>query len=419
MRSAFRLAATKYGSDPDRLDGVLVRRLARAVAFDEERPAIVAIPMYVAEQVLPRYLRTMEPRLANVCLLVNAASEVPPEAFDEAYEKHRAVVEEYNRGAGRRVVSIHGVHLSGTTNMGRVRRLLCDALVERALGRSDDEPIVICNDVDQLASSQSYVGDLVDCLSGDGIRPCGAAGPVGYGYVGETAFGLPPGMVAPELYLFNRIHESIYGWARTGRGPIARVWPEGANLAFSLQAYCEAGGFDAAFATGEDDAFGRALDDLALHDQRWRPTTFLESAWVATDPRRVLSAILSGHAGLEAWAFQRFATTTGASLDAAALAVQCEQGSRFLTRQLLAGFDVRRRDHVWERVTGRIGWLFFRSVFCDCRPRTHADVEKIATAAGIALVDGLFDRGRRRFEATVDWAQSPILERLTALTRAA
>jgi len=417
MSSPLHIAAAKYRALSDGLDGALVGRLAAAIAFDSPRPAIVAIPMHVGERVLARCLRTIDPGVVNVCLLVNAASDIPPEVFGEAYEKHQALVQEYNREVGRRVVSIHGVHLSGTTNMGRVRRILCDALVERALAHMGHEPVVICNDVDQLATSPSYVGALLRALVQEERPPCAVAGPVSYGYVGETAVGLPEGVVTPELYLFNRIHEAIYRWARTGAGPLSRVWPEGANLAFTLEAYCKAGGFDATCATGEDDAFGCALHELAMEDRRWRPPTFLEAAWVATDPRRVLAAILSGRAGLEAWAFRRFAATPGAVLDTAVLARHCESDSRLLTKRLLSRFEIRRRDRVWESVTGRVGWHFFRSAVFDSRPQNGGDIKKIADAAGIGLVEGIFDRTKRLFEATVDWGQSPILERLVALGR--
>src|SRR5437763_1377102 len=84
-------------------------------------------------------------------------------------------------------------------------------------------------------------------------------------------------------------------------------WVECANISFTARAYCQIGGFDSRVSSGEDDWIGRELNNLVKTNseanQAWAKPKFLESTWVATDPRRILAALVGGRTGLEAWSW--------------------------------------------------------------------------------------------------------------------
>ena len=386
-------------------DRRLVDSLADALRWDRPSRAVLAVPMYGDESCLGEYLASVAAFDTNVCVLVNG----PRAASDESWLRGalveaRAEADAWNERVGRRFVSVHAAVLPGAPSMGRVRRVLCDGLVAHAARRGGAD-IIICNDVDQLEAANGYVDEIVRALGSD-QRPVAVAGPVLYGNPHLERSSSTDHL---ELALFNEVHAAINRVARSG----GRVWPEGANLAFTTDAYCEAGGFDPDARTGEDDAIGAAFDVFARESAGcWEPVQFAELAWTVTSPRRVLAAIHAGRTGIEAWVWRSFFAAPGAGLDAG---LSVPPQASLLTSSLLARFNIARRDDVWSEVTDRVGRQFFRSVVFDCRTNTFADVQRIAAEVGIELVDGHFDRAARDFEAVVDWSRSSLLARLAEL----
>ena len=302
--------------------------------------------------------------------------------------------------------------------MGRVRKILVDAVIKYCLAEQIGDPVILCNDVDQVATSPGYLAAIALALNKP-VAPVFVAAPVGYGYRGARAIGLPPGVQIPELYLFNRVQDAINHCTRRGLiGPGGRsTWPEGTNLAFRGSAYCSAGGFNPRVPNGEDDAMGFALSalwqnsDAAVAEERaWGEPQYEPTAWIVTDPRRVLSAICAGRTGIEAWAWQSFTENPGSGLDTASLARECA-GAPWL----LQAADLKHLNQTWERVTSRIGWLFSRSVVFDRRTRSLEQLKEVAAVFGLEISDGILNYEPLEFEATIDWEKSSLLEELTAI----
>jgi hypothetical protein len=429
--SAFRLAAVKHLEHPRRgrpsgADRSRSRDLAQAMHFAEMRPMIVTVPMHAPERVLPRFLASVRDAarcgLINLCILVNATeSAYSARQLEARAERLGALVDAWNREVGVRAATLLSARFDGKPSMGRVRRVLCDALVEYLARRTSQDPIMVCNDVDQIAASSSYFRAIHRSLTGPS-SPCAVAGPVFYGYAGRRSLGLPRGVAVPELYLFNEIQRGLQRCAAAGElGPDSRVWPEGANMAFLASAYCEAGGFDPECPSGEDDQLGLDLHELSIAPAgrtRFHPADFVENAWVATDPRRILHAIGHGRTGMEAWGWQTFGETPGAALDAATLARHCSRTPTLLRARDLEGLDPSVRNATWERVTDRVGWVFFRSVIFDVRTRNFEQLSRVARRVGIRVIGGELDRRRGEFRAEIDWGRSPVLQRLRAFARA-
>jgi hypothetical protein len=303
--------------------------------------------------------------------------------------------------------------------MGRVRKILTDTIIAYCLRENIGDPIIVCNDIDQLSASPTYLSDVVNSFKHK-INPVFMAAPIGYGYIAGRAIGLPENIHIPELYLFNKVQDAINYCTRAGLiGSASATWPEGANLAFSGMAYCCAGGFDPRQPNGEDDVMGMSLYALLEKGNpgeempvKWGKPIYADKAWVATDPRRILSAIYAGRTGIEAWAWQDFTENPGSALNTAALAHKCENASWLLKKKHLESLSLTTKDDVWELVTSRIGWLFFRSVIFDSRARDFDQLKKVAEVFGIKITGGVLDRANTQFDAIVDWDQSPILNEL-------
>jgi len=389
--------------------------------------------MHAEERLFARYLDGIcpLPDAVNVCVLVNATPEQCAErTFEEGCDYARRVAKKYNDACGRECVSVLAARMDGSVSMGRVRRILMDAVIAYSLQNGIVDPALICNDIDQIRASPTYVSDLSKRLSRP-MRPTLVAGRVGYGYIGNSPIGLPRGTVSPELYVFNRIQDAINACTRTGAiGREPKVWPEGANMAFSAMAYCCAGGFDPRRQSGEDDALGHDFHDLATMseikgsagacgDQAWQPPEFVNSAWIITDPRRVLAAMLDGRTGIEAWAWRPFVNTPGHASNTALLLRLCEAAPHLISSRHLDRFAPTRRDDVWEFITSRLAWHFFRSVLFDGRARDSKELNAVADAFGLSLTDVVLNRDIEEFRATVAWRYSPILRDLARLSRSA
>jgi hypothetical protein len=428
----FRLAAERYFAQELKKshaqDRLLSLSLADQIEYTEPSQGIIAVPVHVAERTLGRYLETLIPAFRsepfNICVLVNATQDQCSEAeFSESCEYNREVARTWNLRMRREYINVLGVHLSGPTLMGRVRRILTDSVVAYSLSKGIADPVILCNDVDQADTSKTYLSDILSSFRAK-ERPVFVAAPVGYGYIGDLSLGLPSRVDLPELYLFNKIQDAINHCTRKGligNGP--RIWPEGANMAFSAAAYCDAGGFDPDRPSGEDDEMGRSLHSLASSEPLrpecrprdtigWRAEKFVESAWIVTDPRRILCAILAGRTGMEAWAWQRFGEHLGAKMDTPTMAQKCADAPHLLGKQHLEKLVPHRRDDVWEFVTDRVGWNFFRSIIFDFRTRNFSQLIKVAETFGLEVTDGMLDGESGDFHATIDWDRSRILEDL-------
>ncbi len=401
-------------------DAKLITELTQSLSFEIETRFFITVPVYAGDRLLENYLDGIRPALNNrhfnICVFVNATQDKFSEPdFENARAYHAAVITKFNQECGFAAACLLTAYLPGPVSMGRVRKLLVDSILRYCIEKDIDEPVILCNDVDLIASSPAYLAEIANEFS-QNITPVFVAAPIGYGYKGKIAMGLPAGIHVPELYLFNRVQDAINLCTRDGRiGSGPAIWPEGANFAFAGSAYCAAGGFDPMRTTGEDDAMGFALKGLWANGSlnnptlNWQAPVYNSSAWIVTDPRRVLAAIQSGRTGIEAWAWQSFTENPGSEMDTHALAIACNKKTGLLRAENLIQFSAIERNKNWEFVTDRIGWLFCRSVVFDRRARDLEQFKAVAKAFGLVITDGILNYEPLEFEANIDWDQSTLL----------
>ncbi len=404
-------------------DDDIIESLAEKISFEIKSRYFIAVPVHAHDRMLESFLNSITPELRrehfNLSIFLNSTlDQCSASDFENAWLYNDRIVQKWRTETGFQAALI-SCHLPGPASMGRVRKILTDAIITHCLAERIADPIIVCNDVDQLLASPTYLADITRSFNSPDY-PVFIAAPVCYGYIGASPFGLPENIHIPELYLFNRIQNSINHCTRTGLvGLEGAIWPEGANLAFSGTAYCCAGGFDPLRASGEDDDMGIALYSLVrgCNSQPWLPIKwgkplFVDSAWIATDPRRVLSAIQAGRTGIEAWSWQDFNDTLGSTLNTTSLAGQCGNSAELLQESSFKSLSSAVKNDAWEFATSRIAWVFFRSVILDRRARNFAQLKNVASDFGMTLTGGILDYENARFEAVIDWDQSPVLDEL-------
>jgi hypothetical protein len=405
-------------------DVPIIESLAGGIHFDIKSKNFIAVPVHAHDRMLYAFLNSFktgpEAEQFNICIFLNSTQDqCSASDFENARLFNSEIVQKWNSRKGFKSATVISSYLPNPASMGRVRKILTDAIITYCLMENIADPIIVCNDVDQLLASPTYLTDIADSFKSND-NPVFIAAPVGYGYIGDTPVGLPDNIHVPELYLFNRIQNSINYCIRTGlTGLESAIWPEGANLAFSGTAYCCAGGFDPRRASGEDDAMGISLYSLVKDGHygrglpvQWGKPVFVDSAWIATDPRRVLSAIHAGRTGIEAWSWQDFNETLGSTLDTCSLAAHCAIAAGLLQKCHFESLSSAVKDDTWEFVTSRIGWVFFRSVVLDRRTRNLAQLQSVASVFGLTVTGGILDYENTQFEAATDWDGSPVLDEL-------
>lgn len=188
--------------------------------------------------------------------------------------------------------------------IGKIRKILNDAIILRFLELKASDPIIISNDVDCCYTPPGYIDTIRKYFS----DPCLdiLSGPLYYGYthLGDDYLGIEPGV--PELFLGNRVLEARRICRLNGDffgEPFFTT--EGPHTVFRASAYCAAGGYDASLEQAEDDEMGIAI--FALRQKGCFPfptarnAVYANDFWLVTNPRRQLLAIANGISIVDTW----------------------------------------------------------------------------------------------------------------------
>ena len=413
----------RYSGSALASDEELIAGLVEKLHFDNGSCNFITVPVYAGDLLLKNYLNGIRPALEkqhfNICVFVNATRDrFSEQDFTNACAYNNTIINQFNEECGFAAASLLTGYLPGPVSMGRVRKIMIDSLIRYCVENNIDEPLILCNDVDQIACSPDYLAAIANAFN-QNIKPVFAAAPIGYGYWGTNVLGLPAGVHIPELYLFNRVQDAINFCTREGSiGGGPEIWPEGANFAFTGSAYCRAGGFDARRTNGEDDAMGFTLKLLWENasanrlNLKWEAPVYETSASIVTDPRRVLAAIYAGRTGIEAWSWQSFTENPGSNLDTNELAFACIKKKGLLQSENISLLLEKGNHKNREFVTDRIGWLFCRSVVFDRRARNFEQFIAVANVFGLSISSGKLNYEPLEFEADINWDQSTLLSDL-------
>lgn len=288
---------------------------------------IICVPCHISDvEALLKSASLYKDTDVSILVLLNCGpEEITKAKFQKLAEKLHTTLRRITSQRGAKSLVL-GCRDNKNRTMGRIRGLMVDACILLALHNGYENGVVCFNDSDTLSISSDYFEELKNEFAT--CKPQMVVGPTYYGYDHQ---GLPAHSYLysiPELYLFDRINRAILKMARIGKINFEkRIWLEGANFSFTLSGYCLVDGFDWQRNSGEDDEIGRAFHRYqpeAFEDHAFDPHTifrqendstiaYLESAWLSTDPRRVLNAILSTGNGYDAWTNGGFQRNLGSS----------------------------------------------------------------------------------------------------------
>jgi hypothetical protein len=279
----------------------IVRQLSSYVG----QPVISAIPCFALEQPDPAALGNHVNQIGrsggHVVIFVNAGSR-QLEAAAHALCRHLSA--SLKRCCSTGYFSIVVSIFYHSQSIGRLRKILNDAIVLRALRLGVEDPVIISNDVDCGHTPQGYMTAL-KCHFSDSCLDI-LSGPLYYGYApsGADYLGLAPAV--PDLFLGNRVLEARRLCQLRGHFHGARFFStEGPHTAFRASAYCAAGGYDASLEQAEDDELGIAIFALRQKGRYPFPTrrnaVYSPDFWLVTNPRRQLLAIAHGHSIIDTW----------------------------------------------------------------------------------------------------------------------
>ena len=390
----------------------------------------ILVPCYVRETFSTLYLYHIREALREhqnmgVIFFINGHRE--NHTMDN-WERQNAILtrqlQEYFEGSNRAVVL--SKYYSKRAAIGRIRGLLCAAVVVSCLKTGISSPYVICNDADTMNVSCDYFEALVNAASQNIKFVCG---PVHY-YLNADEKGRFRDSLAPELFLFDVVSDAILSLCREGQlNYEKRIWPDGANVMISAAAYCAVGGFDFLRTAAEDDAIGRALhrytpnamggtnlreNTIFLPDPVLR-TRFLPSAWIVTNPRRVLESIVRGYLGIEAWSVVPFAKQVGAGMDLEDIL------SRYATRQVLVQeadlwcLSDPRGNSRRDRAVRRIVAVIVESGKKDFRIRNSEQMARFVKRTGLRDDSRYSIEGMEEFMTNISLDNSPLLRWMMGL----
>lgn len=331
----------------------------------------------------------------NVCIFLNCLDhESSDEEFQQKIEECHFDIENAGCRIGSDTALIARRH--GTvTRMGKVRGCIADACLIALMNKGSNSAFVFL-DADTLLISDTYFRAIHDSFAGQ-YRPMMAVGAVHYGYRPDGVSCLPDNIGVPELLLADRVNQAILQCARNGQiNYERRVWAEGASFAFDPIAYCKVGGFDWNLASGEDDAFGRAMhrynpkamafplrDVERVFETCPENVRFLREAWLVTDPRRHLKAISEGGGGTEAWNYVPFDQQPGHELSLQSLLNQYGAAKDRIANSLFDKCETRQSPlELWARI--RVVKLVTSMLRADRRIRNQIQANSVWAQLGFA-----------------------------------
>ena len=313
-----------------------VKDISSALHFEQKTTLICCIPCHASEDVdqfnIKNIVDSVTKVSGHVVILVNGArGTCTPEQLEQ-------MVHKLQRSVGASVGSLTAVsivpHLFDRKYpIGAIRGTLIDS-VAIAAGRSGIvDPIVVSMDIDIMSVPENYASIILDEFQSPALDIL--SGPVFYGYshIGENYTGQTTSV--PELFLGNRAMYfrklAVANGLKYGRP----FYPtDGPNTAYRLAAYCAAGGHNYSLESGEDSYIGAAIFGIRSLDSTLYPVeghaVYRPGLWVATDPRRQLRTICSGHPIDATWREVPFDLKLGSSMSTRELARIYAENSNFL-----------------------------------------------------------------------------------------
>lgn len=336
---------------------------------------------------------------SQVAVVIFVNGSTPNSTWDNLQRCSKKIREQlFESCIGSQRIFILSHLFESTPTIGRIRGVMTDGVISSQIGATGYSPTILFNDADTLDVAPDYF-EQMSRLGAENVRF--ASGPVWYGFPGPAHMDRQ-GYKFPELFLFNVTQAAILRLARQGKINFEkRIWPEGANFLVNAAFYCAVGGFDYERSSGEDDALGRALHRFnpnALSASEISPDTifrmdpvfhdsFLDDAWIVTDPRRVLAAISNGKLGVEAWTEIPFSQNFGANISLLEAQRQYEGDPKLLQCSALGDLRVEGRGAEFERIAERIISIVLSTGRYDFRIRNECQMKLYLWEVGLAISD--------------------------------
>ena len=385
------------------------------------------IPCYVGETLSLHYLHRVREALKKhpsmgAVFFINGYRE--NEATTNWREKSAVLARQLNQHfENYNSVLVLTKCYSEKATIGRIRGLLCAAVVVACLKVNTSCPYLICNDADTINVSDTYFDVLILEAKQEIKYVCG---PVRY-CLSEVDGGEFSDSHAPELFLFESVNQAIVTLCREGElNYEKRIWPDGANMMMSAAAYCAVGGFDYNRTAGEDDSIGRALHRYAPNvmknpnfqenviyladpvlQSRFEPT-----AWIVTDPRRVLESIVRGHLGIEAWSVVPFSENIGAEIDLEDCLRRYREHPQLVQEKDLALLSKPAGNPHRDRAVRRIITVVEESGKKDFRIRNRGQMTRFINRVGLCEGSLYANSDKDVLLANISLENSPLLNEM-------
>ncbi|MQB07217.1 hypothetical protein DXT91_24355 [Agrobacterium tumefaciens] len=383
LREAETYLATEFASpDLEARDSI-----AHQISAYTGQRIVSAIPCYALEQprlpALASHVNHIGKVGGHVVVLINADAPTLQSDLDKLASKICSYLSRYCRVNDFSVVS---ENFGNSYPIGRIRAILCDAIVSRALRFLVDDLIIVSNDIDCCFTPDNY-GQIV------GERFCDPcldilSGPLFYGYSpnGDDYIGVEP--AAPDLFLGNRILEARRLSRLNGHFYGSRFFTtEGPHTAFRASAYCAADGYDVSLEQAEDDELGIAIFSLrqqgAIPFPQARNAIFDPAFWLVTNPRRQLLAIADGVSIIDTWLRFPIKSRSGHEISSVSTAHQNQQRAGAVSVEELHKFarSPRTCDAAWQKILE----IFLLGL--GDRTLSSASLEYYLMTCGVEIVD--------------------------------
>ncbi|WP_107676244.1 hypothetical protein [Agrobacterium sp. LAD9] len=383
LREAETYLATKFASPDLEASDSIAHQIS---AYTGQR-IVSAIPCYALEQpnlqALVSHVNHIGKAGGHVVVLINADAPSLHSDVDKLASNVCSYLNQYCRLDD---FSVASENFGRSYPIGRIRAILCDAIVSRALRFLVDDLIIVSNDIDCCFTPDNY-GRIIGERFSD---PCLdiLSGPLFYGYTatGDDYIGVEPPV--PDLFLGNRVLEARQLSRLNGYFYGARFFTtEGPHTAFRASAYCAAGGYDISLEQAEDDELGIAIFSLrqqgTIPFPQVRNAVFDPAFWLVTNPRRQLLAIANGASIIDTWLRFPIKSRSGHEISFVSSAHQNRQRAGAVSVEELHKLarSPRNCDAAWQKTLE----IFLLGI--GDRTLSSASLEYYLKACGVEIVD--------------------------------
>jgi hypothetical protein len=343
----------------------LARRFSNQIRLGKNIRTVTVMPAHVTEpdvveSVLAYKNQDEALRTHHIVVFFNADKRMNRETYATLLRQQTRALTRATKDS-RIQISVINHHFVRAT-MGCIRGLATDATVISALRSKLRDPIVISNDSDQSFISKTYLSSYLKAFDRRPVLDAAEGSLFQGNYYRKNDGNLTQKIAIPELFLRSHYITAMKDYGQGWNISPATVHLWGNNSCFRLSTYCAIGGYSYELIRGEDSDIARRIEALRLPRHSVLATftgqfvDHVKEAYLVTNPRRTLHAILSGQG---VWAFA-YDDTLGSAMDLSMLLRRYRNRSDLLQEQDLKLARRGNRGAI-RKIKDRVQAIFVQS----------------------------------------------------------